>query len=169
MSQPAQASARERDGAELEIFEIEVQLRDMNISVDAEWPADLQALLASSLARLGRSEPAEVCLVLAGDELLAGLNSDYRQKAGPTDVLSFPTDSEGWPADLPCPLGDIIISVDYARRTAEAKGHTLLSELRLLSVHGLLHLLGHEDETDEGASEMRELELELGVRGAGRA
>jgi probable rRNA maturation factor len=107
-----------------------------------------------------------VALVLTDDALLAQLNEQYRGKQGPTDVLSFPTDPEDQPPGEAPQLGDILISVPQAAANAAAAGHSLLEELRLLAVHGLLHLLGHEDETDAGAEAMRAEEVRLGVRPA---
>ncbi len=101
------------------------------------------------------------------------LNARYRGFDKPTDVLSF-AQSEN-PAGAPLPpslpgqpllLGDVVISVDTAARQAEAHGVTLEQELALLTVHGLLHLLGYEDETEEGAERMRERERE--ILGTGR-
>lgn len=65
---------------------------------------------------------------------------------------------------LPVLLGDVIISVDTAARQAETHGVTLDSELALLTVHGILHLLGYDDMTDEGAEEMQAKERAMGVR-----
>jgi probable rRNA maturation factor len=61
-------------------------------------------------------------------------------------------------------LGDVVISLDTALRQANARGVSLDEEVRLLLVHGTLHLLGYEDDTDDGADEMREREIALGVR-----
>lgn len=99
------------------------------------------------------------------------LNRRYRGYDKPTDVLSFAQRDQSADAPIipvlpgmPTVLGDIVISVDTALRQSEAHGVTLDQELALLTVHGLLHLLGYEDETEEGAERMRERERELGVR-----
>ena len=90
------------------------------------------------------------------------LNRDYRGKDRPTDVLSF-SQLEGEPMqpeeEEPVALGDIVISIDTAKRQAAEKGHSLSDELDLLVVHGMLHLLGYDDETDEQAEVMREHEI----------
>lgn len=110
---------------------------------------------------------AELALVLADDTHLQALNRTYRGQDRPTDVLSFPADrADAVPGEPPY-LGDILISVAYAGRSAAAAGHDLDAELRLLAVHGLLHLLGHEDESEDGAQTMARLEVELGVRQPG--
>ncbi len=107
----------------------------------------------------------EVSLLLAGDALLHRLNRDFRQIDRPTDVLSFPQ-LEGRAAlvqhraspQQPLALGDVVISVERARRQAEELGHSLERELGYLLVHGVLHLCGYDHETDEEQAEMRRLE-----------
>lgn len=91
------------------------------------------------------------CL-LTTDAELRRLNREYRGKDRATDVLSFPAPA---PATAPAPLllGDIAISVDRARLQARAFGHTISEEVSILLLHGVLHLLGMDHETDGG--EMR--------------
>ena len=103
----------------------------------------------------------ELSLVLSGDRLLQRLNRDYRGKDKPTDVLSFP--GEGGEAGL----GDIVISVETAERNARSLGRTLPQELDVLALHGLLHVLGHDHETDDGT--MDRLERRLRRRLLGQA
>lgn len=91
-------------------------------------------------------------VVLVSDKRIAGMNRKYRNRKGPTDVLSFSYDDPEY-------LGDIIISVETAMRQAEEMGHSLEKELKVLLIHGFLHLLGYDHETDNG--EMRELEERL--------
>jgi probable rRNA maturation factor len=93
---------------------------------------------------------SEVSLVFCDDDFIHALNRDYRGKDKPTDVLSFPQEGE---AGL---LGDVIISVPYSERQAEAQSHSREREIEWLFLHGLLHLAGYDDETDEGAEEMNE-------------
>jgi len=111
---------------------------------------------------------AEVSVVLADDAAVHALNRRYRGMDKPTDVLSFSQRepaAEGPPQPdlpgLPPVLGDVIISVDTAAHQAAEHGVTLEKELALLTVHGILHLLGYEDETEEGAERMREREREI--------
>lgn len=91
-------------------------------------------------------------VVLVSDKRIAEMNRKYRNKRGSTDVLSFSYDDSEY-------LGDIIISVETAKRQAEEMGHSLERELKVLLIHGFLHLLGYDHETDNG--EMRELEKRL--------
>jgi probable rRNA maturation factor len=95
----------------------------------------------------------EVSLVLAGDRLLRRLNRDYRGRDRSTDVLSFPGD--GGEAGL----GDVVISVETARRNARRLGRTLLQELDVLALHGFLHVLGHDHESDDGTMDRLERRL----------
>jgi len=95
----------------------------------------------------------ELALVLAGDGLLRRLNRVYRGKDKTTDVLSFPGD--GGDAGL----GDIVISVAKAERNARGLGRTLAQELDVLALHGFLHVLGYDHETDDGAMERLEARL----------
>ncbi len=101
----------------------------------------------------------EVSVLLTTDEHIHQLNRDYRHKDRPTDVLSFQQmDEEGLAEESgePIILGDVVISVETASRQAAERDRPLDDEMALLVVHGILHLLGCDDETDEGAEEMRE-------------
>lgn len=132
--------------------------------------ADLRAIIDSltrAMQALDLPAGSEMAVVLGDDAELAGLNARYRGKEGPTDVLSFPVDAGALPEGVEPPLGDVVISVAYAERSAARTGNELREELCLLAVHGLLHLIGYEDETEAGAEAMREIEVELGVRKAG--
>jgi probable rRNA maturation factor len=102
----------------------------------------LRRVLRRAAAAL--SVRGELALVLAGDGLVRRLNRDYRGKDRSTDVLSFP--GEGGEAGL----GDIVISVAKAERNARAFGRSLAQELDVLALHGFLHVLGYDHETDDG-------------------
>ncbi len=84
------------------------------------------------------------------------LNRVYRQEDTPTDVLSFSSGEVGY-------LGDVVIAGGVARRQARAAGHSLQTELRVLALHGLLHLLGYDHDRDDGR--MARLEARLRRRG----
>ena len=92
----------------------------------------------------------EVTLVLAGDDTLRRLNREYRRRDRPTDVLSF-TGAGGREG-----LGDIVISVKTAERNARGEGRRLAQELEILALHGFLHLLGYDHETDDGTMDRLE-------------
>ena len=81
---------------------------------------------------------ASLTVLVTGDEAVRSINARFTDTDAPTDVLSFPSgDDDGY-------LGDVVISVETARRQAEAGVHPLEQELELLAVHGVLHLLGHD-------------------------
>ena len=136
--------------------------------------------------------PAEVSLVLTDDATIASLNAEWRGVTGPTDVLSFPMDDlppgvlaalaagdddddgdDEENALLPRPLGDLVLSLDTAARQAAARSHPLLTECRVLLVHGALHLVGfdHENVPPSEAAAMAAAEAtalaELGWSGVG--
>ena len=119
----------------------------------------LRAILAEAARAMKVN--GEVALVFAGDRLLRRLNRDYRFKDRPTDVLSF--ESQG--ADMG--LGDVFISVETARANARRFSRTLDRELEILALHGFLHVLGYDHETDDG--EMEALEKRLRARLLARA
>lgn len=96
----------------------------------------------------------EVSVLLTDDAAIAALNAQYRGKDGPTDVLSFSQDAEFHAPGAPRLLGDIVISLDTAARQAANQGHTLDAEVCWLAIHGTLHLLGYDDATAEGFTEM---------------
>jgi probable rRNA maturation factor len=99
------------------------------------------------------SATGEVALVLTGDRAVRALNARYRGKDKPTDVLSFP--GPGGEVGL----GDIVISVDTAARNAKEYGRTLPQELDILALHGFLHVLGYDHETDDGTMDRLEKRL----------
>ncbi len=145
-----------------------VENLDGHACLQAEALCDgLGALLDRVMSELDVAAEVEMALVLCDDATLHRLNRDHRGIDRPTDVLSFPVDPADIPAGETANLGDVLISLPYAARSAERQGQTLEDELRLLAVHGLLHLLGHEDESEEGAERMRRLETQLGLRPAG--
>ena len=105
-------------------------------------------------------EITELSIALVDDETMAGLNRKFRKKNKTTDVLTFPADdSYNEPSAKGRPLGDIVISVDQARRQALDEKHSLATELRYLILHGILHALGYDHETDKG--EMNALEEQV--------
>ncbi len=93
-----------------------------------------------------------MALVFAGDRTLHRLNRTYRGKDKPTDVLSFPGGGPGG-------LGDIVISVETAHRNARATRRPLPRELEVLALHGFLHVLGYDHETDHGTMDRLERRL----------
>jgi probable rRNA maturation factor len=129
-----------------------------------------QRPLAQFLTRVQRElgiTEADVTICLVSDAEIARMNQVFRKKRGPTDVLSFPATERSKPVSLPGKratrrtrasrsrraryfLGDVAISPSTARRNAKKLGRTLPSELQILTLHGVLHLLGYDHETDGG-------------------
>ncbi|XP_047076730.1 endoribonuclease YBEY, chloroplastic-like [Lolium rigidum] len=104
-------------------------------------------------------DSVEVSLLLCDDGFIRKLNKEWRDEDHATDVLSMSQHIPG--LDIPIlQLGDLVISVETARRQAEERGHTLLDEMRILTVHGLLHLLGFDHELGKEAEEEMEKEEE---------
>jgi probable rRNA maturation factor len=114
--------------------------------------------LATWLSRVAPvRRPSAVTVAVVSDARVRALNRSYRGKNRVTDVLSFPTSS-------PSPfLGDIVIARGVARRQAREAGHGERTEWRVLALHGLLHLLGYDHETDHGT--MARVEARLRRRG----
>lgn len=151
---------------------------------DARWDALVDGLAAHAVfvwADLALPA-AEASLVLGDDALLSALNMSYRDKQGPTNVLSFAAQDFAVPADgaalkkltanyaaqdeiVPL-LGDIIMSYDRLAAEAETQGKALTAHAAHLLTHGLLHLLGHDHQDDSEAVVMEGLETKL-MRAAG--
>lgn len=98
--------------------------------------------LLGELLRRYRRTGAEVVLAFVGDRAIRTLNRKWMKKDRPTDVLSFPIGAKA--ADGRFYLGDIVIAAPVAARQARAKGWPLERELRMLAIHGYLHLLGYD-------------------------
>ena len=126
--------------------------------VDVVKPGGMRAPgLASWLGSIAPSRArGTVTVAIVSDARVRALNRQYRRKDKATDVLSFPSDERGY-------LGDVVIAAGVAARQAREGGHTLATELRVLALHGLLHLLGYDHERDDGR--MARLERRLRRRG----
>jgi probable rRNA maturation factor len=126
--------------------------------------------LAAWLRRIApRTARGQVAIALVSDARMRALNKKYRRKDYATDVLSFPNSRPAAAGHPPSPirhqpfLGDIVIARGVARRQAGEAGHGEATELRVLALHGLLHLLGYDHERDHGA--MRRVERRLRRKG----
>jgi probable rRNA maturation factor len=111
--------------------------------------------------------PAEsVSIRLISDAAMARLNRTFRHKSGPTDVLSFPANGAR-PKRGAEYIGDVAIAPQTARRNARRYARSVPAELRILILHGMLHLVGFDHETDNGEMlrEERRLRRRLGVAG----
>jgi probable rRNA maturation factor len=120
--------------------------------------------LGAWLARVAPSRArGEVTVALVSDRQVRTLNRAYRGIDTATDVLSFPAAPDARRGRREALLGDIVIARGVARRQAKAESHPEATELRVLALHGLLHLLGYDHEADGGA--MRRVERRLRRKG----
>ena len=110
--------------------------------------------------------PESVTIQLISDQNMAHLNQTFRKKPGPTDVLSFPANRVR-PAQRTEYVGDIAISPETARRNARRFSRSLPAEMRILILHGMIHLAGYDHESDQGEMDRleRRLRKRLGVAG----
>ena len=102
----------------------------------------------------------EVELIITDDQTIQALNAEYRGKDSTTDVLSFPIEAPFTEQSIfGMPLGSVIIAESFVKEKATAFGHSIQDELSLLFIHGMLHLLGFDHESDDGEMRVREKEL----------
>ncbi|HEX8027221.1 MAG TPA: rRNA maturation RNase YbeY [Vicinamibacterales bacterium] len=105
---------------------------------------------------LARVAPArakgDLSIAIVSDRRMRALNRQFRGKDAVTDVLSFPSGERGF-------MGDIVVAAGVAKRQAKDAGHSVQTELRVLALHGLLHLLGYDHETDDGRMARAEARL----------
>lgn len=133
------------------------------IHIESEFtvPNDmLERAARAALEHQAGSPDSELTIVLTDDARLKELNRDYLRIDAPTDVLSFPA-SETDPETGARYIGDILISIPRAKSQATAAGHPLESEVQLLVVHGVLHLLGHDHANPEEKARMWKAQTEI--------
>ncbi|QCX27976.1 rRNA maturation RNase YbeY [Nocardioides jishulii] len=142
----------------------------MSIEVLDESGFDLDVQHLTALSRFVmdamRVHPqAELCIKAVDEETIAELNEQWMEKEGPTDVLAFPMDElrPGLVNEEPEEgvLGDLVLCPAVAQRQGETAGHGTLAELELLTVHGILHLLGYDHAEPEEHKEMFGLQDQL--------
>jgi probable rRNA maturation factor len=135
----------------------------VSIEVLDESGHDLDTRQLASLSRFVldrmRVHPlAELCIKAVDEETIAGLNAQWMEKEGVTDVLAFPMDElrPGLVNEEPEEgvLGDLVLCPAVAERQGETAGHGTLAEVELLTVHGILHLLGYDHAEPEEHAEM---------------
>jgi len=142
-----------------------------NLDITIEEPYQemvVEELLRNAVEQVMMAEaidyPAELSLLITGDETVRELNQTYRQIDSTTDVLAFALqEGDDFPGDPegPLQLGEVIISCPQAVRQAEDRGHSLERELVVLAIHGMLHLLGYDHENDEDAQVMVDRESQV--------
>jgi|ERR1700687_258922 len=174
---PRSASKKSEHAPRLRVLVANGEGRRLSVPGIARW-----------LARLApRRARGVVSVALVSDSRVRSLNRQYRRRDYPTDVLSFPSEGPSRPLKRAGPrthsaylhsaflhsaltplsserfLGDIVVARGVARRQARAAGHSELTELRVLVLHGLLHLLGYDHDRDNGA--MARVECSLRLKG----
>ncbi|MBY8976146.1 rRNA maturation RNase YbeY [Rhodobacteraceae bacterium NNCM2] len=155
-----------------------MSLVDLNVEEPGWEVVDLAAIAEQSaraaLALRGLDPDSfEISLLGCDDDRIAGLNADFRGKPQPTNVLSWPAfelrpDAPGGDplmppeplAGMPLPLGDVAIALQTTQAEAEARQIPLKNHVSHLILHGCMHLLGYDHETDEDADLMEGLEVE---------
>lgn len=132
------------------VFDNEVENFENN------YEQDFTAIIEQALKTLGIEDDVEVSCVLVDDERIHEINREYRHIDRSTDVISFAMEDNDqfYVEGMPRTLGDILISVDHAKKQAEEYGHSLRREMCFLFTHGILHLLGYDHMTDEQEKEM---------------
>lgn len=141
---------------------------DIDIRIDADgwrdvsFPAEAavrEAALAAVRA-CAQGDALELSVLLTGDDAIAELNHRWRGKEGPTNVLSFPGDRAA-SGGMPVLLGDVVIALETVRNEARQGNVPEADHVKHLAIHGVLHLLGYDHETDEDAAEMERCEIEI--------
>jgi probable rRNA maturation factor len=139
--------------------------QDRDVDVD-----DLVELARRVLAERRVPEDMEVALLLVDEPTISGLNQQHLGHEGPTDVLAFPIDEPGeTPPAGPAILGDVVLCPAVAQRQADERSIPLHAELQLLTVHGLLHLLGMDHAEPDEEREMFALTEQLLALHRGKA
>src|SRR6202023_1948376 len=129
--------------------------------------SELVSVARFVIARMDVNPSAELSMVLLDTAAMADLHMRWMDLPGPTDVMSFPMDElePGGRPDAPEPgpsmLGDIVLCPEFAAEQATAAGHTLGQELALLTIHGVLHLLGYDHAEPDEEKEMFALQRQL--------
>ena len=140
----------------------------IDINNESGEQVDTQALVRLARYALGalRIHPqAELSILLVDEDTMAAYHRRFMDLEGPTDVMSFPMDElRPGSADSPTPagtLGDIVLCPQVAAKQALAAGHSAVEEMLLLTVHGILHLLGYDHAEPEEKKEMFDLQRRL--------
>ena len=129
----------------------------------------LRAAVQVALRACGQAD-GSLSVLVVDDSVVQRHNRDYRNRDAPTDVLSFaaregsqlPSDAPAeLAAELDAELGDLLLAFPYATRQARKYGHSLAAELQLLVVHGTLHLVGYDHDTEDRQSEMWRKQAEI--------
>ncbi|HEY4193437.1 MAG TPA: rRNA maturation RNase YbeY [Mesorhizobium sp.] len=138
---------------------------EIDLYVEAgAWPDEAALLLlvekavAAAFAETGTKGTSELSIVFSDDAHIQALNAGWRGKDKPTNVLSFPAFPPSRGSLMPPMLGDIVLAAETVARESQLENKPLEHHISHLVIHGLLHLLGHDHETDAEAEEMEAIE-----------
>ncbi|MCA0000616.1 MULTISPECIES: rRNA maturation RNase YbeY [unclassified Mesorhizobium] len=138
---------------------------DIDLTVEAgHWPDEAElvrlvaAAAAAAFAETGAAGRSELSVVFSDDAHVQALNAGWRGKDKPTNVLSFPAFPFPKGGPLPPMLGDVVLAAETVAREAGLEDKPLENHISHLVIHGLLHLMGHDHETDAEAEEMEAVE-----------
>lgn len=126
-----------------------------------EMDDKLKSVIKTVLETEGLSSAYEVSITFVDKDEIHQLNKEFRNVDRPTDVLSFPMDTDFIVEGVDAMLGDIVICMDVAKEQANDLGHSLDREIMYLTCHSTLHLLGYDHMTDDEKREMRSREKEV--------
>ncbi len=132
-------------------------LEGFSTQIDA---ASLRSAAETTLKHQDSAEKTKLSLVVSDDDHLQQLNLQFLGIDSATDVLSFPSSFANPESDITY-LGDVIISIQKAQAQAERGGHSTMDELRLLTVHGVLHLIGHDHANEDQKKQMWAAQAEI--------
>jgi probable rRNA maturation factor len=138
---------------------------EIDLAVEAgSWPDEagllrlVERAAAATFAETGTTGTSELSVVFTDDAHIKALNGEWRGKDKPTNVLSFPAFVPSGASDLPPMLGDIVLAAETVARESTLENKPLEHHITHLVIHGLLHLLGHDHETDAEAEAMEAVE-----------
>ena len=128
--------------------------------------SDMKAWLSLTVGAVGpqHDNGSEVSIRIVGETESREMNLNYRRKDSATNVLAFPSglpEIEDWPEDTPVPLGDLVICAPVVEREAAEQGKDLAHHWGHMLVHGTLHLLGYDHQTDAQAQKMESIEVKI--------
>lgn len=143
------------DSVEINGLALEISIAPAAAALDAKLSSVIASAIAAANQTVGPA-PGVATVIVDDDECLRRLNRRWRGLDQPTNVLSFPAPDA--PPGPESQIGDIAISFETAAREAADEGKSLADHIAHLSVHGFLHLLGYDHESDDDAEEMEGLE-----------
>lgn len=143
---------------------MEIELQDETKMLDSTMIDQVKSLLLFCAKEEAVPENVELSVLFVKDAFIQQLNKQYRGIDRATDVLAFPQqENQQWKKQTKAsvPLGDLIISVEHAKKQAHEYGHSLIREIGFLSVHGFLHLLGYDHKNEEEEKHMFQKQEEI--------